>query len=99
MARKRSDDDSHHSLLALVALISLVAFVGVLTIARLPEGGITGNVVSEAQLKGFDCSACEGKPVCAGVNGKAYTVENACSAVCADLHVIADVPCSRIPEN
>ncbi len=88
-------EDSHHSLLALIALIALVGFVGLVTVARMPSGDITGMAIVDP-ADSYDCDACEGEPVCVAVGQRAVTVDTLCTAVCSDMHVIAEVPCDKI---
>ena len=89
------------ALLMIVAIVGVVGAVGILTSYNFLAGqdaidSPTGNVVASSQ----QCGSCAGnQPVCAQVNNRLITFQNACEAQCANAKIAADIPCERIPHS
>lgn len=86
-------------ILIIVVIVALVGVVGLFSnynfgsTDALTHGSLTGNAVAGTG----DCTACAGfSPVCARLNHRLLTFENACSARCAGATIVRDSPCERI---
>lgn len=86
----------------IISIVFIVGFVGFLTVmphsADTTTSGQsnspTGNVVLEQQS---NCGACNGDPVCAVKDTKAYNYPSACAASCDGARVLYGDVCERIP--
>jgi hypothetical protein len=95
------------SLLMIVSIVFVVGFVGFLTVMPRTEvstsettsesDGLTGNVILAQPPASDACASCNGDPVCAVKDIKAYNYPSACAAHCDNAKVIFDDLCERIP--
>ncbi len=88
---------------AILVIVLLVAMVGVVGLfasydfgpSDTLDAGITGHVVASGGH--VDCGSCAGyAPVCAKLNNRYITYENACEATCSGARVVRTFPCEQI---